>query len=232
VDKDILYVIGEIGGNIVWLSMNVQAGTGLLPSGEYRLDFGSVAQISWDATAQRSWTRLPAAFLPAGLFAAPALDYVLLVDKGDGWFREYPVTTALAGSQWIACTPRNVQADQGFLGVRFGRTATFSPFYPTVGDKTTPEGRLQVARAVLDTLVSGDFQARVTRPDRVPMVKPLSARVIDQTPVPRLGQNGQFDVPFNAEGHKAQLSITTRSSAPLCITGLTLKARYTNSTAQ
>ncbi|KQV99970.1 hypothetical protein [Rhizobacter sp. Root1221] len=232
VDQDVLYIIGELAGNTVWLSVNVQAGTGTVPEDEYRLDFGSVVQLTWDVQTNRSWAVLPEAFRPAGLYGAPALEYVLLVDKGEGWFREYPVTTALSGAQWIAFTPRDVQSDQGYLGVRFERSGTFSPFYATVGDKTTPQGRLQVSQVVLDTLVSGDFQAVVTRPDRVPMVKPMSPRIIDQTPVPRLGENGQFPVPFNATGHKARLTVRTKSSAPMCITGLTLKARYTNPTAK
>lgn len=216
--QDTLYVLG-VGANMLWsLSVPVEADL----SGTLRLDFQAPVQITWNAARNRSEV-----MLPNGFQYMPEL--LLSVDQGDNWRREYPLTKVWDGQQWLAHFATHLETSSGLLGVRFARRATFSPFYASVGDdKPTPMGRLQVRNVVVDALVAGDFTATVTRNDRIQQAYQRSARAVGEALVPDLGFNLQHRIPFNSQGDKAQLTVSTTSTGPTAITGFTLMARYTN----
>ncbi|WP_025135255.1 hypothetical protein [Achromobacter sp. DH1f] len=218
---DTLFLAGTADGQLKLLSLPVEAGLGRDPQVDVRLDYRAPVQLTWNV--QRNRTEL---VLPPGY--SQYSDVIVLVDMGDGWFREYAGSVVNDGSQWLAHFAENTGKTTGLVGLRYTRTATFSPFYPTVGEKTTPLGRLQVARVTVDCMVSCDFKATVTRADRVPMVKAVGPRVIGEALIPRIVRDTSMTVPFNSQGHKAELTLTSTSTGPLCVTGLTLQARYTN----
>ncbi|SEJ85188.1 hypothetical protein [Achromobacter sp. NFACC18-2] len=218
---DTVFLAGTGEGQLKLLTFAVEAGLGNDPQADVRLDYRSTVQLTWNAARNRSEL-----ILPPGYSQYPSV--VVLVDMGDGWFREFTGTSVYDGTQWLAHFPENTGKPSCLVGLRYARSATFSPFYPTVGDKTTPLGRLQVARITVDCMVSCDFKATVTRSDRVPMVKAVSPRTIGAALVPKVYRDTAMTVPFNSQGHKAELTITSTSTGPLCITGLTLQGRYTN----
>lgn len=221
VHGDTVLIAGTGEGQLKLLTFPIEAGLGDIMAEDVRLDYRSTVQLTWNATRNR--TEL---MLPAGYSQYP--DVTVLVDMGDGWYREFDAAVAYDGTQWLAHFPDNTGRPAGIVGLRFTRTATFSPFYPTVGEKTTPLGRLQVARVTVDCMVSCDFKATVTRADRVPMVKAVSPRTIGAALVPKIARDVSMTVPFNAQGHKAELTLTSTSTGPLCVNGLTLQGRYTN----
>jgi len=217
-----LCVLARTSGYLWLLSVPVEADMGTT----VRVDYQQAVQITWNAARNRSEV-----MLPAGFEQIPGL--ILAVSQGDSWYREYALTTVWDGTQWLGHFPSHLAQGVGLLGTRFTRSATFSPFYATVGDdKPTPLGRLQVRNVVLDALVAGDFTATVTRPDRVQQTYQRSARVIGDALVPGLGFNTQHRIPFNSKGDAAQLTLSTTSTGPTAITGFTLMARYTNPFAQ
>ncbi|MHC0508786.1 phage nozzle protein [Achromobacter aegrifaciens] len=218
---DSVFLAGTGDGQLKLLSFSVEAGLGQSLQDDVRLDYRSTVQLTWNEARRRTEI-----VLPPGYSQYPSL--VVLVDLGDGWFREFTASVVNTGSQWLAHFAENTGKPSGLIGLRYVRTATFSPFYPTVGDKTTPLGRLQVSRITVDCMVSCDFKATVKRPDRIDMVKAVSPRLIGSALVPRVSRDDSMTVPFNAQGHKASLSLTTTSTGPLCVTGLTLQGRYTN----
>ncbi|KAF1049330.1 phage nozzle protein [Xylophilus sp.] len=221
VHEDTLYLLATSGGLLKVLTMLAEAGLGGDLDADKRLDHAVAVEVAWNTARQRSEVILPTAF-------AAFAEVVILVNQGDGWWREYTGTVVTDGSQWLAHFPYQLAQTTGYAGLRYTRTATFSPFYPTVDEKTTPLGRLQVARVTVDCMVSCDYTATVTRPDRVDMVTGVSPRLVNSVPVPEIAHDVSLSVPFNSRGDAASLTVTTTSTGPLCITGLTLQARYTN----
>ncbi|MDM0006451.1 hypothetical protein QTI51_09575 [Variovorax sp. J22G73] len=219
--EDTLYIAGIGHSQLVLLRVKIEAGLGEDMVADKRLDFATPVQVSWNVARQRSEV-----IYPAGYSQVPNL--IVLIDEGDGWYREYSLTTVWDGQQWLGHFPQKPNSTSGFIGLRYARTATFSPFYPSVDEKTTPLGRLQVNRVVVDAMVSCDFVATVTRPDRIPMVTAVSPRMVDSVPVPQIAKDVSFSVPFNSKGDVGSLTLTTTSTGPLCVTGLTLEGRYTN----
>jgi hypothetical protein len=217
---DTLYIAALGGGNLLILALAVESDLGESLDTSYRLDYAQHVQLFWNTTRQRSEVILPPGYL--------VTDLVALVDQGDGWYREYSTTTIYDGQQYVAHFPFNTGKSQAIIGLRFGRSATFSSFYPTVDDKATPMGRLQVQKVWVDCMVSCDFTATVTRPDRIPMVTAVSPRIVDSIPVPVISRDVTLPVPFNSKGDVGSLTLTTTSTGPLCVTGITLPGRYTN----
>ncbi|AMR79449.1 hypothetical protein [Cupriavidus nantongensis] len=218
VDKGWLYLLADVGNYVQLLKVSIEAVQSL---DAQRLDFLVPAQITWNVARNRSEVIVPTPL--AGLD-----NMVVLVPNDSGWYSEYPATVVWDGSQHVAHFQTHVTAPQGFLGRRFERYWTFSPFYPAAGESQTPMGRLQVHKVFLDALRAGDFKATVVRKDRPPMVVQLSPRVVGEALVADNGENQTFGIPFNAQGHKAQLTVSTTSSAPMAVTGYTLAARYAN----
>jgi hypothetical protein len=222
VDEGTLYVMGTVGGYVALLSAPVDSNLGENPDTDVRIDMRQTVQVTWNATLNRSEIAMP-----AGMYQVTGA--VVLEPNAGGWYTEHDITVVWNGQQWIGYFPQQVDVTKHYLlGVRFNRSFTFSPFYPAVGDSQTPMGRLQVHKVHMDCLKSGDFTGTVTRPDRIPMTVQQSPRTVGAPLVPNNGENLQYAIPFNAQGHKAQLTITTNSSAPMVVTGYTLAARYSN----
>lgn len=218
VDKGWLYLLAEVGNYVHLLKVSIEAIQSL---DAQRLDFLVPVQITWNVARNRSEVPVPASL--AGLDSM-----VVLVPNDAGWYSEYPATVVWDGSQYVGHFQTHVTPTQGFIGRRFERSFTFSPFYPAAGESQTPMGRLQVHKVFLDALRAGDFKATVIRKDRPPMVVQLSPRVIGEALLADDGENQTFGIPFNAQGHKAKLTVSTTSSAPMAVTGYTLAARYAN----
>lgn len=219
-----LFVLLTSAGFLWIMSVPVDVSLGDNIDTDVRLDFKVPVSITWNITRNRSEVMLPAGYTDLG-------SLVLLTNSGDGWFREHSLTKVWDGTQWLVHFPAQVEQETGYLGRRFERSVTFSPFYPTLGESVTPEGRLQVRTVVVDALVSCDFTATVTRPDRAPMVAHKSPRLIGEALVPVRGYNLQHRIPFNSKGDQAELKVSTTSTGPLALTGFTLLGRYTNPTA-
>jgi hypothetical protein len=221
VDAGRLYLIAQMTGYVALLSVPVDANLGQNTT-DVRLDLRQAIQVTWNVTRNRSEV-----VLPDGYYQVSNL--CVLVPT-NGWFKEYDITPVWDGTQWIGYFTEQIDVNlQCFIGVRFQRSFTLSPFYATVGESQTPMGRLQVHKVILDCLKAGDFTGTVTRPDRAaPMVVKLSSRVIGAALLPATGSNTQYAIPFNAKGDAAQLTVSTDSSAPMIVTGYTLAARYIN----
>jgi hypothetical protein len=217
-----LYILAATA-TVLWIiSVPVDVNLGDSPVADVRLDYKQQVGILWNVFRNRSEISLPVGYTDL------SGSLILLVDKGEGWFREYPITLIWDGTQWVGHFPQNTGVLNGYLGTRFTRTATFSPFYPSMGESVTPMGRLQVRDVTLDALVNCDFTATVTRSDRQPMKVSKSARYVDDVTLPIRGYNQQHRIPFNSQGDKAQLQVSTDSTGPMAITGFTLGGRYTN----
>jgi hypothetical protein len=219
-----LFLLAVASGALWLLSVDVDANLGESYPDHLRLDLQSRVQITWNSVRNRSEVMLPLGYVP---YASTLL---CTVNVGGQW-RGYPLTVVWDGTQWLGHFATQTGQGFGYLGVRFTRTATFSPFYPSLGETTTPIGRLQVRTVVVDALVSGDFTATVTRTDRVPMTVARSPRMIGEALVPDIGANLQHAIPFNSKGDQATLSISTDSFGPMALSGFTLLGRYTNPTA-
>jgi hypothetical protein len=222
VSADTVYIAALGSGHLLMLALPVDAGLGDDMATDYRLDYASRAQLQWNVARQRTEVMLPQGYESLG-------SVVILVNQGDGWWREYDATVAYDGQQFLAHFPfQTGGVTQGVIGLRYERSVTFSAFYPSLDEKTTPMGRLQVAKVHVDCMVSCDFTATVKRADRIPMVTEVSPRTIDSVPVPLIASDVTLPVPFNSQGDKAELTLTSTSTGPLCITGFTLTGRYTN----
>lgn len=221
VDRGTLYYLGVNETNLYLLSVAVDGNLGETPSTDQRLDMQSQVQVTWNVARNRSEV-----IVPAGMNAIPNL--ICLVDNGVGWFYEFPVTVVWDGSQWVGHFPMKVEPVVGYLGIRFTRSFTFSPFYPAVEQGQTPMGHLHVHKVYLDCLRAADFRATVKRRDRAPMTVALAPRTTGEALVADDGANTQYGIPFNAQGHKASLTVSTDSTGPMVVTGYTLAARYAN----
>lgn len=222
VDEGTLYVLGTTGtGYLSLVSTSVDSNLGEDPDTDLRLDMRQPIQVTWNAALERSEVVLPDGYYQL-------TDLVACVANDTGWFNEYDLTQVYVGDEWIGYFPEQITATDCYIGVRFERSFRFSPFYPTVGQAQTPMGRFQVHKLYLDALRSGDFTATLTRADRQPMVVQLSPRTIGKALVADTGENQTYAIPFNSQGHKASLTITTNSTGPMVVTGYTLAARYSN----
>lgn len=195
------------------------------PDSEARLDFQANATAVASPTA--GYSRVP---LPLGMQDLGA-QIVFAVSRGAGWLNEYTgtVTVPVDGVRYLEIASDLVGLE-GVLGVRYERSFTFSPFYPSIGDSPTPVGRLQVRQVILDLLRGGDLRATVTRADRAPALTALrSPRVLGVNATqPIEGHDFQVALPFNARGNAATLTVVATSTVPTVVTGYTLMARYTN----
>lgn len=221
-----LYILGagSDAHNTLWLlSADVDGNLGDQTPDHLRLDYRQQAQITWNAPRNRSEVMLPPGY--------ESLDNLRIAVQVTGAWRSYPLTKVWDGAQWLAHFSTNTGLTFGQLGCLVTRTAVFSPFYPSLGETVTPVGRLQVAKVVLDALVSGDFTATVTRSDRVPTVTQRSPRMVGEALVPDTGYNLQHRIPFNSKGDEATLTVTTDSLGATALSGFTLLGRYTNPTA-
>lgn len=222
VSADTVFIAALGSGYLLMLALPVDSDLGENLVTDYRLDYSAPVQLQWNPTRQRTEVMLPQGF-------ASLQNVTVLVNQGDGWWREYDASVVWDGQQFLAHFPfQTGGVTQGLIGLRFARSATFSAFYPTLDEKTTPMGRLQVAKVHVDCMVSCDFTATVTRADRIPMVTEVSPRTIDSVPVPLIAQDVTLPIPFNSQGDKAELTLTSTSTGPLCVTGFTLTGRYTN----
>lgn len=224
VSGDTVYMAALGAGTLMLLSFPVESDLGEDIATDFRLDIASLVQVTWNVARQRSEVILPIGY-------ESRQNLVVLVNQGDGWYREYSTTTIYDGQQYVAHFPfQTGGVSQGHLGLRFTRTATFSGFYPSTGEdgKSTPMGRLQVNRVAVDCMVACDFAATVTRSDRAPMTVAISPRKVGTVPVPRIASDVTLGVPFNSKGDQGELTLTSTSTGPLCVTGVTLSGRYTN----
>jgi hypothetical protein len=220
VDDNQILLVGVSATRLWRLAMPLDTA----PDAEVRLDFQTLVEAEPSGVAHVARVELP-----AGLHETADLVFAVQHD-GDPWFTEYSGSVVnVSGTRYL-----DIQADlegvSGYLGIRFERGFTFSPFYPSIGDTPTPLGRLQVRTVVVDMLKAGDVQATVTRKDRAPaLVVSRTPRVLGSNALaPILGEDFQVAIPFNARGNAANLKVSTRSTAPMVVTGYTLKARYTN----
>ncbi|OXJ32674.1 hypothetical protein CFB82_20020 [Burkholderia sp. HI2714] len=222
VDEGTLYVLAQTSiGYLSLLSLPVDANLGENPDIDLRLDLRQRIQVTWNAARNRSEVVLPDGYYQHD-------DLVVCTPDSGGWFAEHPITKVWDGSQWIGHFPSQVAGTSGFIGLRFSRAFRFSPFYPSVNQVQTPMGRFQVHKVILDCLRSGDFTATLVRPDRVDMTVQLSPRVVGDALVANAGVDRTYAIPFNAQGNKAALTVSTSSTAPMVVTGYTLAARYSN----
>ncbi len=221
VDRGTLFFLATNERTLYLLSVAVDGNLGETPSTDQRLDMMAQVQVTWNAARNRSEV-----IVPAGMNALPKL--TCLVDNGLGWFYEFPVTVVWDGAQWVGYFQTKVTPVVGYLGIRFTRSFTFSPFYPAVEQGQTPMGHLHVHKVFLDCLRAGDFRATVKRADRAPMTVALSPRSTGEALVADDGENTQYGIPFNAQGHKASMTVSTDSTGPMVVTGYTLAARYSN----
>ncbi|WPH18227.1 phage nozzle protein [Variovorax paradoxus] len=225
VDQTDLFILAQSSFSVWVCKMRVDVSLGDDPLTDARLDYLRQVQIFWNVARNRSEVILPDGF------SDHAGSLTLLVDRGDTWFHEINGSVIWDGTQYVFHFPTNTGVNFGHIGVRFARTAIFSPFYPSLGESVTPEGRLQIRTVVLDALVSCDFTATVTRSDRPPMSVARSPRAVGEALVPLRGYNQQHRVPFNSKGDQAQLAVSSTSTGPMALTGFTLLGRYTNPTA-
>lgn len=215
VHEDTLFIVARGQGHLWFFKLPVDVDLG----DTARLDVSARTQVYWNVIRNRSEV-----MLPPGYSQLTAGSLWLMTDDGV----EVPLTVVHDGTQWLAYTPTQLPTF-ATLGIRYDRYLTFSPFYARPdGEKATSMGRFQVHNVLVDALVSCDHKATVTRPDRVPMVVARSPRVVGNTLVPDRGDNETYPIPFNSEGHKAQLTISTNSTAALAFSGYTLQGRYTN----
>lgn len=222
VDEGTLYVLGQTGtGYLSLVSTPVDSNLGEERETDLRLDMRQQIQVTWNGTRERSEV-----VLPDGYYQLTGL--VVCVPNASGWFNEYDLKQVYDGSQWIGYFPEQVSGAPCFIGARFGRSFRFSPFYPTVGQSQTPMGRFHVHKLYMDCLRSGDFTATLSRSDRIDMVVQLSPRTIGAALVPDDGENQTYAIPFNSQGNKASLTVSTDSTGPMVVTGYTLAARYSN----
>ncbi|WP_458259372.1 phage nozzle protein [Burkholderia multivorans] len=222
VDEGTLYVLAQTSiGYLSLLSMPVDANLGENPNIDLRLDMRQPIQVTWNEARNRSEV-----VLPDGYYQHDGL--VVCTPDSGGWFAEHEITKVWDGKQWIGHFPEMTRAGQCYIGLRFSRSFRFSPFYPSVGQSTTPMGRFQVHKVLLDCLRSGDFTATLTRPDRMDMVVQLTPRTVGDALVANDGEDKTYAIPFNSQGNKATLTVATDSTAPMVVTGYTLAARYSN----
>lgn len=218
VDEDRVLVLGETANRIWLVSFAVDADLDEAPESGQRIDFRTSVTATWNG----SYTvcALPAGYGDLGPLIAT------VHRAGDGWVTEYEGETV--GTEFRV--PVQLAAGPVTVGKRYSRSVEFSPFYMTVDDSTTPMGRLQVRKVILDFLRTGDFTATVTRKDRSPPMRvQRTARVVGQAWArPVIAENVQFSVPYNSRGDAAALVVAADSTAPSVITGFTLMARYTN----
>lgn len=222
VDEGTLYILAQSSiGYLSLLSVPVDANLGENPDTDLRLDMRQRIQVTWNEPRKRSEVVLPDGYYQHD-------DLVVCTPDSGGWFAEHAITKVWDGSQWIGHFPAQVPGGYGYIGLRYDRMFRFSPFYPSVGKEQTPMGRFQVHKVILDCLRAGDFTATLTRPDRVDMKVRLSPRTVGDALVANRGEDQTFAIPFNAQGNKAALTVSTSSTAPMVVTGYTLAARYSN----
>ncbi|OJB09074.1 hypothetical protein BGV52_15410 [Burkholderia ubonensis] len=222
VDEGNLFVLGQTTvGYLSLVSVPVDANLGEHREIDLRLDMRQQIQVTWNATRNRSEVVLPDGYYQLS-------DLVVCAANAGGWFDEHAITSVWDGKQWIGHFTQKVDATLCFIGLRFSRWFRFSPFYPSVNQAQSPMGRFQVHKLYMDCLRSGDFTATLRRPDRTDMVVQLSPRTIGAALVPNDGENQTYAIPFNSQGHKASLTVSTDSTGPMVVTGYTLAARYSN----
>lgn len=218
VDEGRVLVLGQSATRLWLVYFSVDADLDVIPEDAQRLDFQASVTAAWNGT-------YTVCTLPPGYGDLGAL-IVTVQHAGDAWVTEYE--GSVVGSEFRV----PVQLPEGLvtLGKRYERSVTFSPFYMTLDESTTPMGRLQVRKVILDLLRTGDFTATMTRKDRSPPMRvQRTARVVGQAWArPVIAENAHFPIPFNSRGDAATLKVTADSTAPSAITGYTLMARYTN----